>query len=264
MFINNLVIGSTAEANLFCFNTPNTGLVRNVENTIFPYEEVDFSIFGTRNKQKIYSKLCLMNSLLGKILLTNVPDRITIQDKKCIMVSKNTKYIIEYENCYIFDSSNTNLVPIGALEDRTPKRVIDYFEVKNVLKNYDFSKIETGDDLVSSIWPHNSGRVLGSKYVTEFYTESTIKNCDLQKFEFSETMCKFKLLDDLKTKSSFRGTFSNYLPDGSKKYSNLILDHIERVIVPSPVPCNSENGIEFVRLNLKEIFYGKEERKSQN
>jgi hypothetical protein len=198
-----------------------------------------------------------MNSMMGKVLFSEIPESATISNNTCSLIFGAEKTLLEFEKCIIFDSSGLSMPNFEELAREEKIKFIDLFEARGIKKEYDFTNISTGDDFVSNIWPHNSGRVLGSKYVTDFYTESTIPFTKIYEFNVSETMARFKLYDHLED-SRFQGTLSGLNSNKEKVYSKIELEHIERFIIHPQTKYKDKQIVKFNHLNLQEIFFGTE------
>jgi len=224
-----------------------------------PYERLGFFLFGTQSTEVVHSRLKLINSLMGKVLFSTEITSARIDEESCTIIQGSRKTIIGFEKCYVFNHLGIDFpthTPLGPSACKV--RVVGFFEGNNMLKSYDFSSICTGDEFISYIYPHNSGRVAGSKYVTDFYTESLVDQSALDDFDFSETMARFKLSYDLK-QAGYKGTFSGNTAAGERKYSNIVLDHKYRnVFSPSLNYENSEN-VFFMDLTFEEVADGKKE-----
>ena len=260
MLLEHLIIGNTIEAQAYCLLNNDAKLLCVEENNIFPFERLHHKYLGTSNKHDLYCKLLFMNSMLGNIIYSEVPTKISVSSDTCSVVFSTEKEEIIFNKCSIFDTLNLSLLDFEQAHRQETVIVIDLFEARNIKKEYDFSPLRTGDDFISTVWPHNSGRIAGSKYVTEFYTESRIPFSNIYDFDVSETMAKFKLCDHLDN-SRFLGTLSHLDDNEDRVYSKITLDHADRHVHQPRVLYKDTPKVKFNKETLQEIFLEKKERK---
>lgn len=261
MLLGELVLGNTIEAQAYCFVNDNCRLVNTSEPVIFPFETLDRKYLNTDNKKELYLKLLFMNSMLGKIIFTDIPDSIHVSENSCNIIYGPEKFTIGFQHCKVFDTSGLKLLDAEQLTSQPHVKVVDLFQARSIKREYDFACISTGDSFVSTIWPHNSGRISGSRYVTEFFTESHIPSTQVGIFDFSETMARFKLAEHLK-ESRFIGTISGLNDCGEKTYNNISLTHIERHIIRPNAVYRDTSCVKFSKLTLEEILLETKKRES--
>ena len=225
---------------------------------LFFEEYEDFSVFGSKNKNYIWTKTKIFLGLLAK--------NIDYQDIRQIRLSQDTIKIFsdnllgeyEYGRCHIFDSTAV-LHENEVLSAKEPiYKVIDDFQVNRLGKDVlPQGPLKTKDDFVSDIYLYNSFRVLGSKFATDAVAISHMKRKQLYEFDYSDTMAMFKLKRDLNNFGFLgikeKGTYKN----GSSIYKKIKVMHVKRITIEQDNNLYKDTErVKFLNMSMKEVFDG--------
>lgn len=220
MHLGNVVIGKSLESMMFSVLLDNSSHIDNGFVELNPNE-------GSKKKLRSFLKLYL--SLSGKSLNFEKVSKIRIRDNNCKILCEKNSTQHTFDNCIVFESENLDLENEILSHKKNKMEVTDYFKISGVSKNYSFDTIKLKDPFVNRIYPYNSGRVAGSKYVTDLKVISFLDQEGLSDFSYSDTMVRFKL-EKLLNSVGFRFKASGTLKSGEVKYSRPGLEHMERVV----------------------------------
>ncbi len=259
MFVDELIIGSTLESQVYAFTSPSARIVSLSSQVYYDFEKLPYSILNASTKKELFTRLSFMNSMLGKVLFLPDNKNIRLEENKCVVIADKKKHCIEFGRCLVFDSRGLNTFTLSEAGPRDLE-VIDLYSAGNILKSFDFAPITTSGSLVSEIYPANVGRVSGARYVMDFYTVSKIPESCIDDFNYSSTMAKLKLRRVL-DKSGFKGRLSKVSPAGIKSFSKINLEHSFRDIREPPVDWGDYETITSQRSTLEEILSVHKRRK---
>ena len=181
-------------------------------------------------KDKLYFKLKTCLSLLGKSSNFKQVENIRIRGDLCKIILSAREKSYKFNKCIIFDHDIVDVENKVLSIKKNKIKIIDNFKITGISKNYSFEKISTDDFFVKNIYPYNSGRVGGSDYVTDLEVESFLEREQINDFNFSDTMVRFKL-EDILTNSNFKLRMAGKLKSGAPKFSRPNLEHVSRTII---------------------------------
>jgi hypothetical protein len=242
------VIGSSLESMLFSLALENS---MHLDNGFNPPE------FFEKDKVKLWSNVKWYLSLFGRSANFELPDSIRILDGVCKISAGGQVQKIKFEKCIIFDALDIVVDNDVIDKDEQQLKVIDHFYLGGMSKNYLFNKIETEENFVKEIYPYNSGRVEGSDYVTDCQIVSYLSKEDINNFDYSDTMVKFKL-EKVLLSAGFKPKIAGKLKSGANKYSRPVLEHQYRKVINRDrlIYEDSENVIFVGTKNTEELLYG--------
>lgn len=153
----------------------------------------------TEYKQKLF---CL--SVNGRVLAVN-PSTARITDEGIRIVTSDSQVIVvEFEKAHIFDESR--LDGLGEPRCRIQKlyQIVDWFDVKSGMCHEHDKIFDTSSNLASEIVFYPTERVDGNHDLKDLAAISYLKEEELEQFDYSPTVVKFKVLDMMK-KMGIRG-----------------------------------------------------------
>jgi hypothetical protein len=178
-------------------------------------------------KELLWERLLFLLSLDGKVPLSNLGHSLRYSGDTIICSNEYSKIAeIKFNECLYFGDS----AGIGFTKEKTlaDKQYIcyDYIAFHRGGK-HDIDHIATQDDFVSEIWFYSSDRIDGKTPVKDACASSILIEEQLMDFNFSETMARFKVVNEME-KRGMKSVFNGYSPTGRPKYYKFKTSTIER------------------------------------
>jgi len=247
VFVDGLVIGGSLQAYLYAISK---GLYI-IDNTnsapkALPHDQV----FQSR----LLPQLEFFQSMLGKSLLAGRPDSLKVYADRCKIVKGRSTKEVAFSQCYIFDTTAVKCYDNDLAPQNGKVKVTDYFKFKNMKKNINFNTLSTLDSFVSEVqFVKSSSSSVDSPHIGGCLAISHLMESDLEKFDFSDTMVRFKLLDLLR-KKGFKGKRSGVYKDGSTKYASMKLFHIDRSVEQYSCLYKDSDTVKFLGLSTEKAL----------
>jgi len=140
---------------------------------------------------------------------------------------------VEFDECYYFGDDNASGLPKIEL-DNTKTICYDWIAFNRGGK-HDIDHIETGDDFVKEIWFYSSDRIDGKTPVKDACVVSLLTPEELEDFDFSETMARFKAVSEMEIRG-MKGKFNGLGPNGKPKHYKFRTTCITRGLGHSTAP----------------------------
>ncbi len=206
----------------------------------FDYDEYfgTLNLLGVKsgNLRQIWERLVLALSLGGQLPMADKTYSINIQDNVIKAFTKNSRLgRFHFDKLIIFDDNLVRGLP--PIEQRVlgKSKVIDWYDVRSGMEHqHDF--FETADDFVKEIYFYPSDRFGNQKsgrVRKDLVSVSYMDEDQVEGFDFSDTMAKFKILKIMK-ELGIRGARNGrdtYNPNIYRYYSPKI-ESVERQIIP--------------------------------
>lgn len=114
--------------------------------------------------------------------------RVSETDKTIKVYAHQGAYSINFSNMYLFDDENVE----GASLNRevVNYKVVDWFDCKGVLMRQ--QELHGDDSFIKKIGFYLSRRIDGNKKYADIFCESWLLKEQLESFDYSETMARFK------------------------------------------------------------------------
>jgi len=147
----------------------------------------------TEYKQKLFSL-----SVNGRVIAVN-PSTAKLTDSGIRIVTLDSQIIAaEFNRAHIFDESR--LDGLGEPRHRTERlyQVSDWFDVKSGMCHKHDKLFDAGSDLASEIVFYPTERVDGNHDLKDLVAISYLKEDQLEQFESSPTVVKFKVINMMK------------------------------------------------------------------
>jgi len=254
MLLNTIVIGSNIEAALYSLFKEATFINTRSDPPMF-YRSLPFSILGAETEPELWSKLCLILSLLGKRLDSPEFASIKIHQNKVVLTEDLFKGVYDFDQCFIFDPTGIDLkLPI--VKPQQPKYlVLDDLELSGLGAKYThLQEIKRNSDFASRTNFYCSDRIDGANYITDCVVESCLTRQQLYEYDYSDTVIKFfvqKSLENL----GVHGRFMKFYESGNPKYRRPTVKHVKRMVFEKDHnKYEDSQSIKFVNLSLREII----------
>ena len=197
------------ETDLDCLKTP-TWPTKSL--TTFEAEEK----IGTP-KEILWERMIFLLSMVGKAPLSSFCKRIRCTGNRVVCSNEYSKIMeFRFNKCFYFgDDGSSGFVEKTNLDEDT-YICYDYIAFNSGGK-HEIDYITTGDDFVSKIWFYSSDRIDGNTPVRDACAVSKLTKQQLQSFDFSETMARFKVLKVMKD-NKMRGKFNGYTKKGTPRH----------------------------------------------
>lgn len=224
---DDIVIGSSLDAVVYAFNRRYPLFYADIQRPFrfdFLSKEFDLSFLkipilenkintfeGVRtlgvSKELLWERLLFLMSLDGLAPVANLCSNIRHADNKITCFNQYSKIAeVRYNNLHDFTDKNLS------------KKVICHDWIAfNSGGKHDIDFIETKDDFVNNIWFYPSDRICGKTKVKDACAISIIDSDQLDNFDFSETMARFKVVKEMETRG-MKGLLSSYDANGRPKH----------------------------------------------
>ena len=249
-----IVVGSSMQAVLFAYSNGYPLFFESLDRPFrFDYLEPDINLdflklaragpnsLTTFNGEKpvgiaqeaLWERLLFIMSLVGHAPLSDMCKSIRHDDSKITCFNEYSKIAeIRYEKMYNFKQ-----------DDKKSKFLCRDWIAFNSGGKHDVDLIETSDDFVNQIWFYPSDRICGNTKVKDACAVSVIDKEQIDDFEFSQTMARFKVVKDMKDRG-MKGLLSSYGPNGKPKHYDFKTSIMSRSMLPfAPIECYNKQGV---------------------
>ena len=247
----NIVIGSCLEAVLYAFEKRYpiffTEPSRPPEFSYLP-EGIDFGLLdvfewpskslttlnGKNNvgvpRNILWERLIYLLSLDGNNPLSGLCHNIRYDGDRVVCSNEYSKIMeFNFMNCHYFGDPNSSGFATHLELDHNKILCYDYIAFNSGGK-HEIDYLHTGDDFVSEIWFYSSNRIDGNTPIKDACAVSKLKQQQLIDFDYSETMARFKVIDEMK-KIGMKGNFAyDYTTAGNPKHHSFRTTSIRREI----------------------------------
>ena len=181
---------------------------------------------GTQ-KQLLWDRLFFLLSVGGKIPLSNMCSKLRYDGRNIVCFNDYSKILeVVFNRCHYFGDKDSEGFVLKNTLDEDSYICYDYIAFNSGGK-HEIDYIYTGDDFVSEIWFYSSDRIDGNTPVRDACAVSTLTKQQLQDFDFSETMARFKTLQVMKD-NGMRGKFNGYTKKGKARHYDFRTSSIRR------------------------------------
>ena len=178
-------------------------------------------------KHLLWERFMFLLSAHGHVPLSNLCRSFRASDNKLTCFNEYSKIAeIEFENCYYFGDDNVHGLFEQKQLDNHKYLCYDWIAFNKGGK-HDIDFFETDSDFVKRVWFYPSDRIDGNTAVKDACVLSILNTEQINDFDFSETMAKFKLISDMESRG-MKGQFNGYGPNGNPKYYKFKTTHTKR------------------------------------
>jgi hypothetical protein len=181
-------------------------------------------------KEILWERLLFLLALNGKMPLANRCNNMRYDGSILTCSTEYSKLIdVRFESCFYFgDRHCDKLVDFAAETDDFT--IYDWIAFNRGGK-HDIDYIHTDDKFVSDIWYYSSDRIDGATPVKDACAVSTLNTKELENFDYSETMARFKTVFEMEARG-MKGPLSSVGPNGKPKHYKFRTSIIKREKVP--------------------------------
>jgi len=157
----------------------------------------------------LWERLLFLMNLRGQVPLPKSCDGLRSDDDRLLCYNSYAKIAeIQFEDAVV-------IIPPPSLEKK-PYVCYDWVAFNRGGK-HEIDYIETQDDFVHQIWFYPSDRIDGNTGVKDACLVSHLTAEEVESFDYSETMARFKMLHEMKNRG-MRGLYNGLSPTGKPKY----------------------------------------------
>jgi len=201
-------------------------------------KELDFSFMGLESgisysHRQIQQNLLLLLGLSGNLPLSANAAGLRVSDRRLTVATKRHRVIkLDFNKLVIFDSAGVSGLSAQTRQTKGKNRVIDWFNIRSGAR-ISLEEISGEDNFVNHLYFYPSDRQ-ENKNLKDAVCISYLADKQLDSFDYSPTMARFKILDMMK-KAGLRGKSNGARADDPTKnnYYALKIEAAERVIEPS-------------------------------
>ncbi len=256
MEYKNIVIGSSLPALLFAYYNEYPIIINSLRRP-FRFDslsmDVQFHDEVIRSNSYLWSAVAWRLSMEGLAPFGPSAKSVRIKDDVISnVVESGTNIKISFEKCYVFDDDNLTVENEILQEASGEVRVFDWMNVRRGT-THGIDYLGSEDDFVRHIYFYKSERIDGNHNKKDLVAVSFLKEEDLQDFEYSETMARFKIQKEMSSHGII-GAKSGLTHDGKQRKYNVKVEPDYRYVEPlgRRVYQNSER-VEFINLTAEEV-----------
>ena len=182
-------------------------------------------------KEIVWERLLFLLSLSGNAPAAGLCNTLRYDGSRLVCSNEYSK-ILEVsfdECCYFEDKKSFGFTHQKILADAS-YMCYDYIAFNKGGK-HEIDYISTEDDFVSEIWFYPSDRIDGNTGVKDACVVSKLTHPQLEEFNYSETMAKFKMISEMESRG-MKGLFNGYTTNGKPKHYKFQTTHILRRTIP--------------------------------
>tara|TARA_R110000765_G_scaffold78614_1_gene154648 strand:+ start:1365 stop:2294 length:930 start_codon:yes stop_codon:yes gene_type:complete len=234
---DNIVIGSSLSALLFAFSNRYPILFTEPDYP-FRFDHLDVGrdlscikipqqqrVLATHSgeftvgcpKYLLWERLMFLLTLEGLVPLSNLCCSVREVGNRIICSNDYSKIAeIEFGTCHYFgDRSAHGFVTEKKLAEE--EYVCYDWVAFNRGGKHKIDHIKTDDNLTNEVWFYSSDRIDGATPVKDACVVSILNTTQIDSFDFSETMARFKLISEMEDRG-MKGVFNGLGPNGKPKY----------------------------------------------
>ena len=231
-----VVVGHSLSAVMYAYKNK-IPLILNSRKKPFPFDEVEEVELPeiqlkTTNAETAWSFVVLEHALSGLVPFGTSIDSIRFEENQ-MSVSLGGAFSVRvgFEKCYMFNDDNV-IIDGGEIEKQERQyRVFDWFNVRSGAK-HDIDLLKTQDSFVNKVYFYKSERVDGNKNIRDCVSESHMTHEDLNSFDSSPTIARFKI-EKLMKDNGIKGSRDGKTSKGKQKFTSIKLEpsHREKYVV---------------------------------
>jgi hypothetical protein len=254
MLLEKIVIGSSIESAYYalvneCYFIPT------IRSPLMFYDRSEISLFGLREKSKIWARLNLILGLLSRRIAFEDISKIRILDREVGLSTGSSIFKYQFEQLFVFDP--TNIQMDSEIETPHPPtfRVLDDFELSTLgPKRYELESMFSTSGFAKELHFYCSDRVDGADYITDCVVESELTRDQLNSFDYSGSMTRFVVERHL-TSIGVYGRLMKYYESGKPKYRKPKVTHVKRVSYETDNNTYRDTAeVKFLSLSIGEII----------
>ena len=228
-----------------------------LENTATVLRSFDREKIVGMPKEILWERLMFYLSYLGNAPMANMCNSMRYTGNGIVFSDEYAKIAeITFNHCYYFGDKSCFKLLDSKTVDFDNYICYDWIAFNRGGK-HDVDYIETEDDFVRTIWFYHSDRMDNSRHVKDACVVSYLKREQIEDFDFSETMARFKLVHEMYSRG-MKGKFSgSYSANGNPKYYKYRTTHITRRVCENIKEARAtDSTIEIACVSEKDLYSG--------
>ena len=195
---DNIVLGGNLSALLYAYvhNYPCI-FIRPIHP--FRFDEMESEI--GKNKRQLWEQLMVSLSVAGLCPLSDKASNMSVSDNTLKVVSSTSRMVkYNFKKLHVFDDYKISGLPLRYPQETPTLRVFDWFNVRSGME-HEHDKLISEDDFVKEVIFYPSvrfGNQESGRIRKDLVAISHIHADDLEDFEVSDTMARFKIIDMMK------------------------------------------------------------------
>ena len=178
-------------------------------------------------KELLWERLLFLLSLDGKVPLSNLCHSMRYNGTTLVCGNEYAKIAeVAFDQCYYFGDDGCTGISQEKTFTNEQYMCYDYIAFNKGGK-HKIDYIKTEDKFVSEIWFYPSDRIDGATAVKDACAVSLLNKEQMQNFDFSETMARFKTVAEMESRG-MKGVFNGYGPNGKPKHYRFRTTHVSR------------------------------------
>ncbi len=193
--------------------------------------KLGFELDETTTSREVWERLMFLLGLSGLALTSGFESSLRVDGKTLVVSSGSRSIRYNFNKLVIFDDKEIKGLPRIAKEEKASSRVIDWVNVRSGC-SHDFHRLEDdGSSFVREIIFYPSERS-DNKNWKDLAAVSYLTDEQLNDFDYSDTMARFKIVDMMK-KAGIRGARNgrDQLRPGKYKYYAVKVEPAERQVI---------------------------------
>ena len=180
-------------------------------------------------KLLLWERLLFLLSLKGDVINSKDVSKLRLNNNKITISNEYSKIMeLEFEKCHYYGDVGAEGFVKKVNVDERVYLCYDHIAFNSGGK-HEIDFIHTGDDFISEIWFYSSDRIDGNTPVRDACAVSKLTESQLQDFDYSETMARFKVLKIMKD-NGMRGKQNGYTKKGTPRHYDFRTTSIGRTI----------------------------------
>ena len=230
------------------------------------FPNCDASILGLEEKERtqleVWERIVFLLGMSGNLPISGLHNKLRILDNTLTVTSGNTATKFNFNKLVIFDDKQVKGLPRVKREEKEKNTVIDWVNVRSGC-SHDIPYLVDNEGLfVNKIIFYPTERS-DNKKNKDLVAISHLTDEQLQDFDFSDTMARFKILKMMKA-AGIRGARNGRDVKNPEKYKYYAVkvEPAERVVVSNNKRFyEPDDRLEFKYETLEEILYAGEKPK---
>lgn len=178
-------------------------------------------------KHVVWERLYFNLSMNGLVPLSNLCKNIRFDDNKIVCSNEYSKIAeIHFNNCIYFGDDGLIKNENKNILDNAKFLCYDWIAFNKGGK-HEIDFFETSDRFVNKVWFYPSDRIDGNTAVKDACVVSSLTKKEIEHFDFSETMSRFKLVHEMESRG-MKGLFNGYGANGKPKHYKFKTTHMRR------------------------------------
>jgi len=258
---DDIVLGSSLEAVIFAFNKRYPIFFSELQRPFrFDYFDsgVDLSFLKLPNnfkktlvtfegekvigicKELLWERLLFLMSLNGDVPTASL----------CTSIRRDANKISCFNEYSKIAEVNFNRLHDYTKKNRNGNLICYDWIAFNSGGKHDIDFIGTDDNFVRDIWFYPSDRICGNTKVKDACAVSYISKTFIDEFDFSQTMARFKVINEMKCRG-MKGLLSSYGPNGKPKHYDFKTSTISRNIGTELVDVSARQILQLKHASLR-------------